>query len=538
MIIDGQHGLISVHKVTPGAAMAAAEIATGEMLASLHQPGATARDSRAASEGFLIRPFPHFAAHLATCLALAAALPATAEPLSTLSVPVAVSLAALQDAMERALPNPLVSDRSEQTCIPAERMCTDIPEFRGLKIYRRRECIDITPRIGCDIEQVVVREGKVDIAEEGGALRISQVLRGQATVRGRGDIGKNIRETANGVARLTLTVIPRVTADWRIEADIGHGIEWPQPPTARLFNLIDVTFQSKATEKLSGAIEAYRRDRLPDDLAKIALRDRMAALWADLQAPIPVPVPQGEPLYLHFRPQDVAMAPFTIADETVSTRLSLTGRFLLTDAATPDSAPLPLPDLSPAPAVAGVDLSVPVVLRLDRLSGLASATLPRRLTFFQPVRHTIEIRSVTFAEAPGGALLSRLQTTISALGGSFDVPLTLAGRPEWNPDTRTLALRDPQLRFSAEGIAAEVLTYIAATPVATARIANLAQLSLDDRIGALEAELIRALDAELGANLEADASLQLSVSDLNVDQGLRLTFHAQGAVSLALRRLE
>lgn len=522
-MVDGNNAPVQAGRTSPGGA-ANGRAATGG------EGGAPVRGG----SGFRRHPF----ACLAVCLALAAALPAPADPLSTLSVPVAVPLAALQEAVERALPNPLVNDSSEQTCIPAERMCTDIPEFRGLKIYRRRECIDITPRIGCNIDQVVTRDGPVQIAGVGGALQVSQVLRGQATVRGRGDIGRNIRETATGVVRLTLTIIPRVTADWRVEAEIGHAIDWIQPPSARLFNLFDVTFQSKATEKLQSEIAAYKRDTLNGDLDRIALRDRLAPLWADLQAPIPVPVPQGDPLYLHFRPQGVALAPFTIAGQTISTRLALTGQFQMTDKPTADSPAVPLLDLSPAPAAEGVDLSVPVVLGFDKLTGLASGALPRQLTFFKPVRHTIEIRDVTFEEAPGGRLLSRLQTTITALGGSFDVPLTLAGRPEWNPETRILSLRDVQLGFTADGAAGRILSYIAATPAAAGRIANAAQLSLGERIGALEDDLIRTLDTALGANLRADASLRLSLGGLQVNQGLRLTFHAQGALSLRLRSLE
>lgn len=466
---------------------------------------------------------------------------AIAEPVSTISIPASVPYAPLIAAAEAAIPAQLVSESDRNfsgTCVAPERVCTKIPEFRGLKIYSRLECIDVTPRIDCNVTQSVRREGSLTIKGQGQSVQVQQVFRGTVTARGRGEIGKNIRQSADGVAQLTFVITPRVAADWQITADIAHRIQWLERPQAKLFNLIPVTFEGKANEALNKAFATYQAEGKQKDLDRLALKDKITPLWAELQVPVTIPLPGDRFLYLHIRPDTVALAPFDFGAEAVSTRLSLTGRFKLTDQAEPESGPTVLPDLSDAPENPGIALSVPANISLASLSAVAQAQLPAELRVPELRDAALRIEDVTLSEVEGSRLSALISGTFAApVFGTSAIALRLSGRPVWNSDSRTLALRDATLRVENRLALNWFVTAFTDNAFVTAELEKRLIAPLGEEIDALNASLVTALDKALGDKVRATGAVTLSVADLRIADGLRMTLQAAGGISFGVMDL-
>ena len=302
-------------------------------------------------------------------------------PQSSVTVAVEVPLAGLEEYLVRELPNPLHSGgRSGETCVKAEQACTKIPEFRGFKIYSRMECIDISPRISCDISESVTREGPLTLTGQGGTLTIVQAARASVTARGRGDIGKNIRQTVRAAAEFTLTVTPSIDADWTPRPNVDLAYRWIDPPEFRLFNFIPVTIRGKVEPELRAAIDRLERERLPELVSDLGLRDRMAALWEEVQTPRAISPGAGLPsLYAHFRPEAVAISSLDFSGGLARAAIRLDGRTAVTDvAASPWGAPTALPDLGGLPGDAsGFVLEVPVWVGHATLTAALASASPR-----------------------------------------------------------------------------------------------------------------------------------------------------------------
>ncbi|MEM9762014.1 MAG: DUF4403 family protein [Pseudomonadota bacterium] len=132
---------------------------------------------------------------------------------SHLSVPIATELSDLQRYADGVLPRRLHHKEYNRTCVEAERACTKVPEFRSFEVAMKNRCVNITPRIDCSISENVSREGPIRISGDGGTIVLKQAIDGSATVRGRGEIGRHIRQTVRAKADVTVKAKPSVRAD-------------------------------------------------------------------------------------------------------------------------------------------------------------------------------------------------------------------------------------------------------------------------------------------------------------------------------------
>ena len=460
---------------------------------------------------------------------------AAAQERTVITVPISAALDDVQARIGEALPGTLHQATTAQRCVEPGRACTKVPEFRGLEVTFRNRCVEVTPAIDCSIDHRVWREGRLRLSGEGTALTLHQVVRAQATVRGRGEIGRHIQETVNGAAEFTITATPRVLPDWSLDMPPPSvSFRWTDRPNVMLFDVIRITFGTEAERALNDAISRFRSETLPAELAKIDLRSEIAEVWRRLHEPQRIDLPDGQALWLHFRPDAVGLAPLTVADGRIATMESIAGKARVTDSrVTPFSrAYRPLPDLTPVPP-GGVSVVVPVTVGLDTLSESLRAKLPHTVTLEDLVAGSITVRSANVA-AEGARLILRLVVQAETLGvGAYSGPLTVSGIPRWNANTQVLTFNDPQVRADGRGMATFLVNDILSSQRFDSWLEEQVTTSLQAQIAEAEAELDGALNRDLSSDLRLTTDLRLRVEGLKLDDAaLSLTARATGTTEV------
>ncbi len=366
---------------------------------------------------------------------------ATSEslPESRISVPLKIGLADLAHFVNERLPGTLHHDEYGRTCIEPERVCTKVPEFRGLKVTMRNRCVEVTPRIDCSITETVRREGPIHISDSEGRIVFRQDIFGSGTVRGRGEVGKHIRQTVRAKAALTISARPHIAPDWIPELPVDISYRWLDRPEFRLFNLFPITLGSTLGPPLDQAINDFRTSGLKAELGRVSLKSEAERLWLALQVPHRLDLPGDEAVYLHLRPRAIGLAGPTFDSNTLSARLDLA---LTAQVSGNENGPRTtfLPNLT-SMEDAGVAVKVPVRVGTRMLNTIAGKQLPKTVHLGQEssVRATIHQADV----AIDGDRLS-LEMIVDVAGGPFSLK-----RKAIRVTTRPVFIRDSQsLQFS------------------------------------------------------------------------------------------
>ncbi len=458
-------------------------------------------------------------------------------PLSSVAVTVEVPLAGLEGHLDRQLPNPLHARRRPgQICVEKEELCTKIPEFRGFKIYSRMECVDISPRIRCDVFESVSREGPLTLEGDGGTLEVVQGARASVTAQGTGELGRNIRQTVRAAAEFTLTVSPSISADWTPRADVDLRYRWIDAPEFRLFGLIPITIRGEVEPEFDAAIDRLERERVPELLSGLGLRDRMATLWANVQEPRDISPGEGlPPLHVHFRPETVAISGIDFSDGIARAAIRIDGRTAVTDTPIgPWGAPTPLPDLDALPTEPrGFELEVPVRLGPGTLTEAMGSTLPRTFRIERPVAGNVTVRSGRFEPVERGlrVALDVTATPDAALVPGYEGVVTIDMRPVYDPASK--AVRLEALAFAPETPAA--VRRLFALAVALGAIDDFIVVPLAGELDAMHVALEAALFAADAPGIGRSGGIDVDVVRIGADaDGLSVDLRAVGTLDLRI----
>lgn len=434
-----------------------------------------------------------------------------ADDVSIVTVPISVPLNGLQAFANAEMPNPIHEKRGREICVKAERACTKIPEFRGFKIYSRMECIDVSPNISCDLHEKVWGEGPLELDESNGELVLSQRISAAATVRGRGSIGKHIKETARGAADVTIRARPHIAPNWDVTLALSHDLRWTQKPNVVLFNVFRVTFEGEANKALNRGIAKFKANKLPEALRKLRLRERAAPLWDKLQQPHEIEL-EDHSLFLHFLPQKIGIGSIEVSRADINTVVSIAGRTQVTDS---DARPFlvdkaPLPDLSPVPGAPGFSLSVPVSVELQKLEAALGAELPREFDTDTPLGK-ITVRSALLSERAGRLTIdAEIRSTI------HDGPLSISGVPVWDEASQTLDVREISVStgnaFKDLGIAVLRYWLEPQSKIALGREIDRAEVKFNEALN-------RSIDLDGRGQIQLTGSGELTASDLQLAGG-------------------
>ncbi len=375
---------------------------------------------------------------------------AQTDPVSFISLGIQTELSAVGQGLNQAIPMELHAAPARRAiCVEAERACTKIPEFRGLKVYSRMECIDVSPRISCDISEKVTRAGDLQLTGDGSTFSVTETISGSATARGRGTIGKNIRQTVRGSARVTAEVQGGLSADWTPQVSFLLNREWVARPQVNLFGTIPITVGTEADRAIDRA-ELDLRQRVPGLLAGVDLRGRAADLWRRLQEPLPLSLAgTGGSLFAHIRPEAAGFSGVDFSSGQVRATTSLRARTRVTDSTrSPWTAPTELPNLSEMSATeSGFSITVPATIGFDTLNALIAEAVPFKHNVGASIVDRIDVLTVNFS---GSAERLFIDTQLRAYKkdaelSAFEGMARFSSRLLWNAQSQHIVLDDFKL---------------------------------------------------------------------------------------------
>lgn len=430
---------------------------------------------------------------------------------SQISVPLTADLSGISSFVEARLPkNPLYRNDYGRTCVEPERVCTKVPEFRGLKVTMKNRCAEVTPRIDCTITEHIERQGPLEIVGSGPTISVRQDIFGSGTVRGRGEVGKHIRQTVRAKAEFTVTATPKLNADWTVEPNVRLNHRWLQRPEFRLFNIFPVSIGSQLDPPLNDAMRRFEAE-LPAHLAALDIRSKAAGLWSALQAPQPMEIGADRQLYLHLRPDAIKFQGVEINGSALESGLSIALSAAVDS--NPEGPPRTnLPNLSSFPNN-GVRFVVPVHLDFDVMDRLFATQLP--VTFDLAGNPA----TVSRVNASTDGVLLVLQADVQVAGGPL---AALSGLVEFRARP-TLAADGTAISFT--GIAAHAvegglsgLARNAAIQLATAFLDDVVTVSISQDIETASQRISAAMNRQLTAELALEGNGDVSVEALSLKE--------------------
>lgn len=451
------------------------------------------------------------------------------EPESRISVPLEIDLANLANYANGRLPGTLHQNEYGRTCVEPERVCTKVPEFRGFKVTMKNRCVEVSPRIDCTITETVRREGPLHVSGNGGQIVLRQDIFGSGTVRGRGDIGRNIRQTVRARAQLTISARPGIKNNWDPDLPVDISYRWLQRPEFRLFNLFPITLGSTLGPPLDAAINDFKSTGVPAELQRIRLRAEADGLWQAIQAPHRLALPGDGALYLHLRPHAIGVTGPTFDNAKLRARLDMA---LKARVSSEPEGPLKtiLPNLTTMPD-SGISLNVPVRVDTKTLNAAVKTLLPETIRSGDGVALSVTVHAVE-ATIDKGRL--SLEMNVDANGGPFSLQgeaVRVTARPALNGDTHELVLSDIELSSALDGWTGQVRT--AALKAFELFLAKSYTIAFSREVTELEKALSGALNRDLTPQFRLVGEGQLYAKDLRLLPGasaLEVTLSSTAAV--------
>lgn len=264
---------------------------------------------------------------------------------SSIVLPISVSLDELQRQANEKIPEQLARiDEGRDGCVPAKWV-----KVSGIKTK-------VSPEIDCDLDGAVTR-GPVTVGGSGRDLVLSAPVRAQVTVRGRGAIGRHIRETGYGAIDAAVGVNVDLSPDWTPQVALNPGYRWTDRFGITVFG-ISITFASKIDPKINEQLQNFR-SALPGLVSQLRVRERAEEGWRKGFTVIPVSV--SPPLWVRFTPREVSFPGYAIEGRSLNAQIAVSGvTETFIGPKPPEAAPTPLPSLNKDLKPSGFDLFVPV----------------------------------------------------------------------------------------------------------------------------------------------------------------------------------
>ncbi len=283
---------------------------------------------------------------------------------STIVLPVVASLKDLQDRINKEVPSTLYAvDEDRKACVPETRtrICTDLGGLWG-------DCHNwlvttATPAIDCHITGQVTR-GAISLSGSNQTLSLSVPVSASITVKGRGEIGKRISETATGSATVSAAIQADISEAWDPKVAVIPAFKWDNPIGVDVLGF-RITFTNKVDPEIAKALNQLQA-KLPELVQGLKLRENASKAWE--QGFTTVQISQTPEAWMRFTPKAVGYSGYQVQDGAV--RLSLLASadietFLGQRPAEPEKSPLP-PLVRNLPQ-AGFQVHLPITLEYEAL---------------------------------------------------------------------------------------------------------------------------------------------------------------------------
>ncbi|RST86726.1 DUF4403 family protein [Aquibium carbonis] len=446
---------------------------------------------------------------------------------SSVVVPVSLNLAAAQARLNAEVPDVLYSVDQGQNC---GRVKLPWP-LRG------------SVGIDCHVTGQALKNGPITVGGVGRQILVSAPVRAWVTARGRGEVGRHIRETAEAAVTLSIAATPTIDAEWNVGLAIDHSLHWDQRPTVRLLGLIEITFASLVEPKIHELIEAQKA-KLPALIADLKVKEKMEKAWAELQKPMKLS--DAPPAWLAFKPSGIGFSGISTEDNILKVRAVLSGETSVSLGAAPESAPVPLPQLSPdVPTDGNFNLNIPIRLPLAELEAVANQEVDKLGEIKAGDLHVLTLSDVKL-RAVDGALAIEAYALLDNKGGWldwldvfhwFDVKGTvhLKARPIVDDEKRLLKLADLDFDTSTSSLPVDALVETLRLPLIRQLLEKLVSYDYGADADKATAEANKHLTRDLGEGFRLDGTLQkVGVVQPVIDpQAIALPLALQGTLQVA-----
>jgi hypothetical protein len=464
-------------------------------------------------------------------------LPAVAH-LSTILVPVSISLTAIRDAADRGVPRNFAGKAKN----PAEHILQN-----------------------ADINWTAVR-GPIAMTGAPDVLSFSTPLTGTLNVKGslslKGALGdalggllggnagkqmginiKSINANADIRGSVDMTARPQLAANWRVDPNLSAQVNLGDTSIVMAGAKMSVPAQVKPMlDKAVNDQLATVQERIRNDPA---LEQNARREWAKLcrSTPLQSAGPSLPPLWLEMRPTRAVAAQPRIDANAATVMIGIEAQTRVTSAHTAPDCPFPAA-LAIIPQAAGrIDIAVPIELPFTEINKIVERQLAGK-KFSADGLGTAEVTVKRATVTPSGdrLLISLLVDTKKGwFGPTGDATVYIWGRPALDAAQQTLRFTDIQLAVESEATSGLFGSVSAAAPVLEKALAEKATVDLKP-FAANAQKKLAAMVADLQKNdngVRVDADITgLRLSEIAFDSTtLRVIAQADGAINAAVTSL-
>ena len=372
------------------------------------------------------------------------------ERISTLSVPITISLGTLQAALERQAPRKLWSiDEHRDKCVAGQR----------IKLFKAK--LKVTPDLGCQIVGQVTR-GRIRLTGSGRTIHIALPVTAHVSAR---KVGGVLSETATAAATVRATATISLLPNWTPTAKVAIDYDWTEPPGIDFLGQ-RIKFVSKTDQALVGVIAGLQR-QLQQEVAKVPLRAVVADGWRQGFTVIELNG-KNPPAWMRITPIRAGVVDYGIRGNALVVTAAAEGKTeTFVGHAPAPPIPVPLPNQS---KVSGTGLNgfVPVLADYSQLEPVILRALRKRaakgITLASYGEVKADFQKVTVYATDGGRLAVGITAEVEPIANKLQLSLGktkgqvwLTGLPVHRPDSELIHVRDLKIFGTTDRAAVNIL---------------------------------------------------------------------------------
>jgi len=466
---------------------------------------------------------------------------------STITLPVQLDLKVLENYLNTILPKELAQINEQNiVCVKAQYFKTKtIPRCRmkGLKIQCKQNSMKIrtVPKIKCDVEGWVKRNGQISVTGQGDTLKFAVPVKAKVSANAK------VSETAEATAVINIDVKPQINKDWTISVDMAPDIKWAKRPTIKLLEVVKITLQSKVEPKLRKKMEDFVK-KVPQHLADLKIKEKVHTVWKDIQEPIKLH--DDSEIYLMFKPKDISYSGLNIVDNMLQTTISAEGNtdIVLGDPSTVDCEKSGLCDLGTIANKKGeFNFHLPVSIEYQELLSLSNQKVLEGYTHAlikDALPGVLKVSDPKIKKSSDGKLsisahvnYDNRSVWLKAIDifNWFDVDgeITFQGTPKIDKATRCLVLENLVYDSTTNSDLFDLLVDATELEPLSSYFASLMKFEFGNKIDSAVIQANKALSSFSKDDLSISASLHMaSIDDLKVnDEKITISTKLSGVVN-------
>lgn len=301
--------------------------------------------------------------------------------------------------------------------------------------------------------------------------------------------------------------------DWRIQSrTVAQPVVLRDDCRVTLLN-IDIS-EWKVAPFINDQLESTARTidrRISTDTT---LERQAEAVWKAIGSPLEI----APRVWLSLAPEAIALGPLSGEGQTASTSLILRARPSVVIGTRPPTTLPALPRPSALPAGSGIEVAFQTILPFDEAGRLletqfAQASRTRK-------EHPIEISNVVLAGGADDEVIVRANAAFDQpLAGRYEGPITLRGRPAWDPASQTIFIADLDYSLDDPGVRSRIADFVIHSQFRS-RLQDAARWPAGPRIEHLRRQIDAALNRSLNANVTMSGRIDsIRVQGLDVQRG-------------------